>query len=42
LKALGICYNNIANIQYKNNQFQDASNNFKKALKRAQLVIESI
>jgi hypothetical protein len=31
-KALGICYNNIANVQYKNAQYNEASINFKKAI----------
>lgn len=40
VKALGICLNNIANIQYKNNQFKEASLNFRKAVKYAQLLIK--
>jgi hypothetical protein len=31
-KALGICYNNIANVQYKNAHYNEASLNFKKAI----------
>lgn len=32
LNALGICYNNIANIHYKNQKYEKASINFKKAM----------
>jgi hypothetical protein len=41
-KALGICYNNIANIQYKNNQFSEASVNFKKAVTQVQNIIKEL
>ena len=42
LKALGKCFNNIANIQYKNNQYHEAAQNFKKSIKRIQLLIENL
>ncbi len=42
LKALGICYNNIANIQYKNNQYHESAQNFRKSIKKIQVLIDNI
>lgn len=41
-KALGICYNNIANIQYKNSQYHEAAQNFKKAIVSVEKVMEDL
>jgi hypothetical protein len=38
-KAAGICYNNIANIQYKNEKFGQASENFFHAIKMAEICL---
>ena len=41
-KALGICYNNIANIQYKNGQYHEAAQNYKKAIVSVEKVMEDL
>jgi len=41
-RALGICYNNIANVQYKNAQYQEASLNFSKAIGAAEKLIAEL
>ena len=41
-KALGICYNNIANIQYKNAQYNEAATNFTKALSAVEKLMEDL
>ena len=41
-RALGICYNNIANIQYKNAQYNEASLNFKKAINSVNTLIQEV
>ncbi len=41
-KALGICYNNIANIQYKNAQYHEAANNFSKALMCVEILMKDL
>lgn len=38
-KAAGICYNNIANIQYKNEKFGQAAENFFHAVKMAEICL---
>ena len=42
LKALGICYNNIANIQYKNAQYHEAAQNFSKAVAAVEKLMEDL
>ena len=32
-KAAGVCYNNIGNLQYKSEKFDQAAENFKLAIK---------
>jgi tetratricopeptide (TPR) repeat protein len=39
-KALGICYNNIANVQYKNAQYNEAAANFSKAIAAVEKLLE--
>lgn len=41
-KALGICYNNIANIQYKNAQYHEAANNFSKAIQCVEILVRDL
>ena len=41
-KALGICYNNIANIQYKNAQYHEAANNFSKAIQCVEIQMKEV
>lgn len=41
-KALGICYNNIANIQYKNAQYREAARNFAKAIKQVEKLMVDV
>lgn len=35
-KAAGICYNNIANIQFKNQKYDLASENYQRAIVKSQ------
>jgi tetratricopeptide (TPR) repeat protein len=41
-KALGLCYNNIANIQYKNAQYHEAAQNFRKAIDCVESLMEGL
>lgn len=41
-KAAGICYNNIANIQYKNEKFAQAAENFFHAIEQAKICLGEI
>jgi hypothetical protein len=38
-KAAGICYNNIANIQYKNEKYAQAAENFFYAIEQAKICL---
>ena len=41
-RALGICYNNIANLQFKIQQYTEAEMYFNKALKYVNLILEDL
>ena len=38
-KAAGVCYNNIANLHYKNEKYQLAADSFKKAVRMADVCL---
>ena len=38
-KAVGVCYNNIANIQYKNEKYAQAAENFFYAIEQAKICL---
>lgn len=39
-KAAGVCYNNIANLQFKNNKFLLAAENFQCAIELSQKCLD--
>ncbi len=41
-KAAGVCYNNIANIQFKNGKYDLARDNFLQAIKKCELCMKGI
>lgn len=41
-KAAGVCYNNIANLQYKNEKYELAAENFSKAVHMSLVCLEKM
>lgn len=39
-KAAGVCYNNIANLQFKNNKYMLAAENYQSAIELSQKCLE--